>query len=159
MLARHRVEYVLIGGLAATLHGSNLRTGDAYICPAREETNLERLAAALADLEARIRTPDVPEGLPFRCDAEFLSQMALLNLTTLFGDFDISFQPSGTSGYEDLCRKKVEYDLEGLVVPVASLEDVIRSKEAAGRAKDLQQLPTLRVLLREMEKIEKDPRE
>ncbi len=45
------------------------------------------------------------------------------------------------------------------VVPVASLEDVIRSKEAAGRAKDLQQLPTLRVLLREMEKIEKDPRE
>ena len=154
VLAHHRVDYVLIGGLAATLHGSNLRTGDADICPARKGENLERLASALVEMGAHIRTPDVPEGLPFSCDSEFLSKVQLLNLTTRFGDFDISFQPSGTSGYEDLLRTMVQYDLEGLIVPVASLEDVIRSKEAAGRAKDLQQLPTLRLLLRERRRLE-----
>ncbi len=154
VLARHRVEYVLIGGLAATLHGSNLRTGDADICPAREQDNLDRLAAALSDIGARIRTPDAPEGLPFACHGEFLARIQILNLTTRFGDFDISFQPSGTSGYKDLRQGLEEYDLDGLVVPVASLEDVIRSKEAAGRAKDLEQLPTLRFLLQEKRRLE-----
>jgi hypothetical protein len=147
VLERHRVEYVLIGGLAATLHGSPLRTGDADICPARGRENLERLAAALVDMGARISAPDAPAGLPFACDAEFLRGVALLNLITKYGDLDISFEPAGTSGYTELRAKSVEYDLEGLIVPVAALSDIIRSKEAAGRAKDRAALPTLRALL------------
>jgi hypothetical protein len=80
-------------------------------------------------MEARIRAEDAPEGLPFTCDATFLRQMKLLDLATRFGDLDLSFEPSGTGGYED------------------ALEDIIRSKEAANREKDRQALPTLRLLL------------
>jgi hypothetical protein len=144
------VKYVVIGGIAATLHGSNLRTGDVDICPAREPRNLELLASVLRDMEAKIRTADAPEGLPFSIDAGLLGRMDLLNLVTRFGDFDISFFPAGTTGYEDLARKAVQVDLEPVVVPVAALEDVIRSKRAAGRPKDLQQIPTLEVLLQEI---------
>jgi predicted nucleotidyltransferase len=150
VLDRHEVEYVVIGGIAATLHGSNLRTGDVDICPSRSLQNLSRLAAALKEMDARIRTADVPDGLPFACDAEFIAGIDLLNLVTRFGDFDISFVPAGTSGYEDLARKAVRVDLEPVIVPVAALEDVIRSKRAAGRPKDLQQLPTLEILLEEL---------
>ena len=69
---RNQVDYVLIGGLAATLHGSPLRTGDADICPASDAENLERLAVALIEMEAKIRSADAPGGLAFTCDATFL---------------------------------------------------------------------------------------
>jgi len=147
ILADEGVQYVLIGGLAATLHGSPLRTGDADICPARDSENLERLAIALRRMGAQIRTEDVPGGLPFACDAAFLRNVEMLNLTTNLGDVDVSFVPSGTTGYADLVRHVVEYDLGGLIVPVAALADIIRSKEAAGREKDRVALPTLRTLL------------
>jgi len=157
VLNHHQVEYVVIGGIAATLHGSNLRTADVDICPPRDPENLTRLAAALKEMEARIRTSGVPEGLPFACDAEFLSRNDLLNLVTRFGDFDISFIPAGTAGYEDLSRKAIRFDLESIVVPVAALEDVIRSKRAADRPKDRQQLPILETLLEEIRQRDKNP--
>jgi hypothetical protein len=148
VLERHRVRYVVIGGIGATLHGSPLPTADTDICPAPDAANLESLASALLDMAARIRIADAPEGLRFTCDAAFLRRMKLLNLTTQFGDLDLSFEPSGTGGYADLSQRSVEYDLgDGLIAPVAALEDIIRSKEAANREKDRQALPTLRVLL------------
>lgn len=155
-LERHGVRYVLIGGLAATLHGSPLRTGDADICPARDLDNLERLGLALGSMQARIRAADAPDGLPFACDARLLAQVELLNLTTAFGDLDIAFLPTGTQGYEDLVQHVDQYDLEGLIVPVARLEDLIRSKLAAGRAKDQAALPTLRTLLEMRQRREPD---
>jgi len=147
VLERNRVDYVLIGGLAATLHGSPLRTGDADICPASDDENLERLARALIEMEAKIRSVDAPGGLAFTCDAKFLKSIELLNLVTYFGDLDISFRPSGTTGYSELAASAQRFDLEGLIVPVASLADIIRSKESADREKDRQMLPTLRTLL------------
>ena len=98
-------------------------------------------------MEARIRSADAPGGLPFTCDAKFLQNVELLNLTTRFGDLDLSYRPAGTTGFEDLEKSAVSVDLEGTIVPVAALEDIIRSKEAAGRAKDAAALPTLRTLL------------
>src|SRR5262245_10325385 len=89
LLERHHVDYVLIGGVAATLHGSNLRTGDVDICPASDPKNLKRLAEALNAMHARIRASDTREGLRFQCDATFLSQMERYKLATDFGDFDI----------------------------------------------------------------------
>ena len=150
-LERHGVRYVVIGGLAATLHGSPVMTTDADICPARESDNLERLAQALVDLRARIRTPGVPEGLAFACDATFLARIeVILNLTTKFGDLDLSFIPSGTRGFADLQRHAVPMSLMGHPVAVAALADVIRSKEAANRPKDQIALPALRLLLERM---------
>jgi hypothetical protein len=153
-LAGHDVAYVVIGGLAAVFHGSPTRTGDADICPDRQPENLRRLAAALRQLEARIRVDGEPKGFQFSVDEQFLASMAMVNLVTPFGALDISFQPAGTDGYNDLARHAVELDVGGVIVPVAGLDDVIRSKEAADRPKDRQTLPTLRALRDEIAKRE-----
>ena len=148
VLAAHGVQYVVIGNLGATLHGSPLVTNDIDLCPSREDQNLVALAAALIEMGARIRTGDAPDGLPFACDAVFLRQMTMVNLTTRFGDLDLSFEPSGTTGYDDLHRRAVRIEFQdGLSTEIASLEDIIRSKEAANRDKDRLVLPTLRLLL------------
>jgi hypothetical protein len=149
VLERHRVRYVLIGGLAATIHGSPHVTTDVDITPATSPTNLARLSAALKELEARIRVAGEPEGLPFDHDAASPARGQIWNLVTTSGDLDISFVPSGTHGYDDLRRDAIELDILGVQVPVASLADIIRSKEAADRPKDRLTLPVLRRILEE----------
>jgi len=151
-LDRHGVEYVLIGGLAAVLHGSPLPTLDADICPSRTRENLERLAAALVEIDARIRTPEAPEGVRFPREAAFLNGVELLNLVTRLGDLDLSFAPAGTGGYADLAPRAVPTVIRGVTVAVSALEDIIRSKEAANRPKDHRSLPVLRQLLGELRK-------
>ena len=150
-LARQEVRFVLIGGMAAILHGDVGVTVDIDIVPGRSSANLERLALALRDLGARIRTEAEPDGLAFDCSARFfanLSPDSIVNMTTESGDLDVTFQPSGTQGFSDLRRDAVEIEAaDGLHILVASLEDVIRSKEAAGREKDRLALPRLRRLL------------
>jgi hypothetical protein len=152
VLARHHVQYVLIGGLAATLHGSSALTNDADICPDPSPQNLGRLAAALHDMDARVRADTEPEGIPVSIDVEFLQRMNLLNLTTRFGDFDIAVRPAGTQGYDELARLAIEMEIDGTVVHVASLADIIRSKEAADRPKDRATLPVLYALQDEIAK-------
>ena len=151
-LERHGVRYVVIDGLAATIHGAPLMTTDADMCPSREGDNIERLAGALRELGARIRAPDVPGGLPFACDAVFLSRIDVaLNMITRFGALDVSPTPSATGGYRDIAPRSVPVSIAGHVGAVASLADVICSKEAANREKDRAALPTLRPLLRRLE--------
>ena len=137
--------------MAAVLHGDVGVTVDLDVVPERSRENLERLARALRDLEARIRTEGEPEGLAFDCSLEFFRNLApdsIVNMTTVAGDLDVTFCPSGTQGFSDLCRDAMEIQAaDGLSIQVASLEDVIRSKEAAGRDKDRVALPRLRRLL------------
>ena len=152
VLARHHVDYVLIGGLAATLHGSSALTNDADICPDRSPGNLEHLAAALREMAARIRTDTHPDGIPLAADADFLRRMQLVNLTTRYGDFDIAFQPGGSDGYEGLLERGIDVAIDGTIVRVASLSDIIRSKEAADRPKDRATLPILYALQDEIVK-------
>jgi hypothetical protein len=147
VLERHRVRYVLIGGLAATLYGSPHVTTDVDVTPDTAADNLGRLAKALEDLDARIRTPGEPDGLPFDRSAAMLARVELLNLTTRAGDLDLAFRPQGTDGYTDLARGATELVIHEVHVQVAALADIIRSKEAAGREKDRLTLPTLRRLL------------
>ena len=149
-LDRHQVRYVLIGGLAAAFHGSPSATQDADICPDRDPDNLVRLAAALKDLHARIRTEGVEDGLPFACDAKFFAMMSMTNLVTDAGDVDVTFDPAGTGGYSDLVRNAITIELDGVAIPTAALEDVIRSKTAANRPKDQAALPVLHELLRQV---------
>jgi len=146
-LDRHDVRYVLIGGLAAVLHGSAHVTTDVDIAPEDAADNLERLSAALRELDARIRVTGEPDGVPFDPAPESLRRGRVWNLQTTKGDLDIAFEPSGTRGYEDLRRDMVSVRVRGIDVPVASLADVIRSKEAAGRERDRAVLPGLRELL------------
>lgn len=149
VLDAHAVRYVMIGGLAATLHGAEYVTGDLDIAPEATIENLDRLSDALDELGARVRTAGAPGGLPFAHDARSLRRANVWNLVTRAGDLDIAFEPSGTGGYADLRRDALRITIHGVVVTVASLADVIRSKEAAGRDKDRAAVPMLRRLLEE----------
>jgi hypothetical protein len=134
-------------------------TEDLDVTPAGDPENLARLAEALAELEPRIRTASQPEGVPFPVEPELLASAESWNLTTRLGELDLAFTPSGTGGYADLRRSAAAVELaDGLVVQVASLADVIRSKEAAGREKDRAQLPLLRRTLEEIRAGERDGR-
>jgi hypothetical protein len=147
-LARHRVQFVLIGAVAARLHGFPRMTADADITPAHTQANLRRLAAALRELEARVYTESVPEGLEFDCSAQSLARADLWNLITSAGRLGVAFTPSGTAGYDDLARNAVSFDVFGVRLDAASLEDIIRSKEAADRPQDRQDVAVLREMLR-----------
>jgi hypothetical protein len=147
-LARHEVAYILIGALAARLQGFPRLTADADITPARDPDNLEKLAAALRELDARVFTESVPEGLPFDCSAETLARAELWNLVTSAGRLHLAFKPSGTEGFEDLARSAVRFDVFGAQLLAADLPDIIRSKEAADRPQDRQDVLVLREILR-----------
>ncbi|MEO5579959.1 MAG: hypothetical protein ABIR58_04820 [Gemmatimonadaceae bacterium] len=145
-LTEHDVRFVLIGALAARLHGFPRLTADADITPAGDKPNLERLATALLSLEAKVFTESVPEGLAFDCSATTLGRAAMWNLVTNAGRLDIAFVPSGTKGYEDLAEGAERFEAFGVEFLAASLEDIIRSKEAAGRPKDRGDLDVLLAL-------------
>jgi hypothetical protein len=141
------VRFVLIGGFAATIHGSPLPTSDVDIVPARDDENLERLARALVRLHARLRTEAGPVDVPL--DPEFLRAMPfILNLATDHGDIDVTFTPAGgLDGYDGWRRSAVEVEIApGLGVRIAALHDIINSKRAAGRPKDQHALPYLESL-------------
>lgn len=148
VLTRHEVRYVVIGGLAAVLHGAPYQTADCDITPDDAADNLARLSAALEELEARVWTGEGP-GLRFAHDAASLHDARVWNLVTKHGLLDITFQPAGTTGYADLAREAVSIEVEGVSFAVASLSDVIRSKQAAARDKDRGALPLLRRMLGE----------
>ncbi len=147
-LSRHRVRFVLIGALAARLHGFPRLTADADITPASDKKNLEHLAAALKDLDARVYTESVPEGLQFDRSAAALARATMWNLVTNAGRLDIAFMPSGTKGYEDLASGAEKFEAFGVHFLAASLDDIIRSKEATGRGKDEDDVVILRALKR-----------
>jgi hypothetical protein len=147
LLDEHGVRYVVIGAIAAIAQGYPLNTGVLDITPARDPDNLERLAAVLHELDARLRVQGTPEGVSFQIDADYLGRVDSWTLTTRYGGFDLLFVPSGTGGFDDLRRGSVAVDIAGRDVRMAGLVDIIRMKEASGRPKDLAQLPALRQTL------------
>lgn len=148
VLNRHGARFILIGGVAGNVHGSPIPTEDVDVTPEPKPENLERLAAALRELNARLRTGSDPDGVDFDVSAKALETATIWTLVTDRGDLDVVLEPAGTYGYDDLRRDAAEVDLgDGLVVWVASVADLIRTKEAAGRAKDQIGLPALRAVL------------
>jgi hypothetical protein len=154
-LDRHGVRYVLIGGMAAILHGAAHVTTDVDVVPQDARENLERLSDTLKELHARIRVSGEPDGVPFDHSGESLSRVRVWNLQTDLGDLDLTFEPSGTKGYEDLHRDAAVMHLRSGDVTVASLADVVRSKEAADRPRDRAVLPGLRELLTQQRSVKR----
>ena len=149
-LEAHHVRYVVIGAIAAIAAGAPILTTDLDVTPARSHENLERLALALRDLDAKRRSASAPTGVPFPIEAELLATADSWTLTTRVGDVDLMFLPAGTRGYDDLCNGARQERIAGVTVAVAALADVIRSKEAANREKDNMQLPILRRTLEQI---------
>jgi hypothetical protein len=133
-LVDHDVRFVLIGGYAAALRGSPMMTGDVDICPARDRENLARLADALRSLKARLR--GAPGDALFVLDGRTLEAGDHFTFATDAGPIDCLGTPAGTDGFADLDASATDEDLDGLVVRVASLEDLIRMKRAADRPQD-----------------------
>jgi hypothetical protein len=146
VLASHEVDYVLLGGLAAVLHGSPAMTNDADVMPATDRDNLRRLGDALIALEARVRVADNPDGVEFDPHPDLLASMAMLHLTTRCGDLDLAFEPAARDDYQRLRSASTVFDIDGVQVNVASLDDIIRSKEEADRPRDRAVLPVLYAL-------------
>lgn len=141
------VRFVVIGAIAATLHGSYLRTDDIDICPAPEIQNLEKLARTLNELGAREWDPRKGEVIPRAFTAEMLAEDRLWLLVVDDYELDLVFEPVATAGFSDLDSRATSIDLgSGRELRIASLDDLIRSKEALGRTKDQDHLNVLRRL-------------
>lgn len=153
VLSDHNVDFVLIGGLAAVLHGSTAMTNGADIVPRKELGNLNRLGQALVELEARIRSIDDPQGIAFEPHPALLNSVAMLNMTTRCGDLDMTFAPAGLDDYDDLDAASVLFDLGTTSVKVAALADIIHSKSTADRPKDRAVLPILYALQDEISRM------
>ncbi len=127
---------MVIGGLAGMAHGSTFPTFDLDVAYSRDRSNLERLAAALRELGARLRTPGTKEDLPFQLDARSLENGANFTFRTRFGNFDVLADPGGIRSYEELRAAARDAVLEGVPVKVASMDHLIAMKRNAARRKD-----------------------
>jgi hypothetical protein len=142
--ARHDVELIVVGGVAAVLGGAPMATFDLDVVHARNAGNLERLRAALEELDARYRDP---AGRMLRPDASGLAGPGHHLLLTRCGPVDLLGAIGRGRIYEDLLPDAPMVELGGLAVRVLGLEALIRTKEEAGRDKDLAVLDLLRQAL------------
>jgi hypothetical protein len=140
------VDFVVVGGVAVITQASPRFTKDLDICYAPEQANVQRLGAALVGLGARQR--GVEQDLPFVPDGRTLMHTQMLTLTTPDGAIDVLAGPDGSPGYAALRRNASRVDLDGLTVLVASIEDMIAMKRAAGRPQDLVDLESLEIARR-----------
>lgn len=140
MLDAHKVEYVVIGGIAVQVYGHVRMTNDIDLIPSPTPQNLERLAAALRDLEARILNPG-SEHLTI--DAQLLPRATLWQLATRHGDIDVLHDAPGASSFTQLRERALLITLGDHQIAVASRDDLIKMKRAAGRPLDLADIAAL----------------
>jgi len=140
-----KIEFVVIGGLAAVVHGAPFVTNDLDVCYRNSAENIDRLARRLREWSAYPRGWE--PGLPFELDSRTFRTMPLLTLQTSEGNLDLLDRVVGLDGYEMAYEHSVEIEALGVSFRALALGALIRAKEATGRAKDLGQLPTLRALL------------
>lgn len=144
LLGEHRIDCVIVGGIAATVHGSSLLTNDVDVCYARDPENLNRLAGALQSVHARLR--NAPEGLPFILDAETLKRGLNFTFTTDIGDLDLLGEVRGVGHYEEVLAGSITVELFDHRFAVIDIGKLVIAKRAAGRPKDLIALPELEAI-------------
>ena len=144
-LHRLKVEFIIIGGMAAVAQGSAFITADLDLCYSRKKENLEKLAEALAPFHPLLR--GAPPDLPFCLDVNTLKSGLNFTLTTDLGDLDILGEVTGLGGYNEALAIFEEVEIFGIRCKVLTLEGLIKTKRAVGRAKDLRLLPELEALL------------
>ncbi|HEX2294951.1 MAG TPA: hypothetical protein VHN37_06540 [Actinomycetota bacterium] len=149
ILATRGVDYVLIGAMAAIVHGAGLTaTADVDIAPAPDEENRGRLATALRDMDARLRVGGTEDPIAIALDERTFKGISIMTFVTKYGPFDVLFEPAGAPSYAELYARGTTTSLSGVDVRVAAIEDVIAMKRAAGRRKDAAHVVTLLEYLR-----------
>ena len=146
------VEFIIIGGFAATAHGSAHVTVDLDVVYRRTTENLVRLATALEPLQPYLR--GAPPGLPFRFDVDTLKRGLNFTLTTSAGDLDLLGEAAGGGTYDALLAHSELRELLGLECRFVNLETLIHLKRAAGRPKDIERIAELEMLRREQRSTE-----
>lgn len=144
------VEFIIIGGVAATAHGSAHVTVDLDIVYRRTPENIARLAAALAPHQPYLR--GAPPGLPFRFDIDTIRRGLNFTLVTALGDLDVLGEATGGGTYDALLTRSESRQLFGLDVLFVDLETLIHLKRAAGRPKDLERIAELEAIIEERRK-------
>jgi hypothetical protein len=147
VLTGANVEFIVVGGFAATVHGSAHLTVDLDVVYRRTMENLERLSAALEPLQPYLR--GAPPGLPFHLNVETIKRGLNFTLRTAAGDLDLLGEVTGGGSYDDLFKHTDVRQLLGLECRFVNLETLIRLKRAAGRPKDFERLAELELLWKE----------
>ena len=129
-LARHEVDFVLVGGLAAQTHGNTRMTNDVDVIPEPDPQNLARLAGALRALDARVLNPGHED---LEIDATMLPRATIWQLATPHGDIDVLHEAPGAAPYVELRERALVIALGDLRVAVAGRDDLIRMKLARDR--------------------------
>ncbi len=150
VLVSSGVEFIIIGGVAATAHGSAHVTVDLDIVYRRTPENMARLAAALAPHQPYLR--GAPPGLPFRFDIDTIKRGLNFTLVTDLGDLDVLGNTTGGGTYDALVTRSESRQLFGLEVRFVDLETLIYLKRAAGRPKDLERIAELEAIVEERRK-------
>ena len=140
-LSAESVEFIVIGGFAGTIHGAARLTVDLDIVYSRTPENIERLAAALSDLEPYLR--GAPAGLPFKFDVSTIQRGMNFTLTTAAGDLDLLGEVTGGGSYEELLSSTELVTVFEKTVRCLNLEKLIHVKRAAGRPKDFEAIAEL----------------
>lgn len=139
------VEFIIIGGWSAILHGSVHITNDLDLFFGRRPDNLTRLVEALKPYHPRPR--DIPEGLPFVWDRVTLANGTIFTLITDLGAIDLLAEVSGLGSFEEVYARSVLVEVFGRRVRTLDLKGLINSKRALGRDKDVNVLRELESLL------------
>jgi hypothetical protein len=139
------VEFVIVGGWSAILHGSSQTTRDLDLCFARSRANIQKLVATLAPFHPKLR--DFPIELPFVWSETTLRNGTLFTLSTDLGSLDLLGEVSGIGAYPEVKAVSVRLAAFGRELWTLSLAALIKAKQAAGRPKDLHILPELQGLL------------
>lgn len=144
-LAKHDVKYVIVGGVAITLHSSGYITRDLDFCYSRDKENLSRLVAALSPYSPKPR--DWEDKWPsYIFDESSLRNGTNFTFQTSIGDIDLLGEVDGIGFYDDALANSIEYELYGARVRAFTLDALITSKTAADRPKDHLVLPELYAL-------------
>lgn len=139
------IRYVVIGGVAGTVHGSSRVTNDLDICYDDSPDNRDNLARLLVAWNARLR--GVEADLPFIIDARTLADLAVLTLVTDHGDLDVFREVAGVGDYRACHKRSEPVDIEEVSFAALSLPALIAAKREAGRKRDLDHLVELEALL------------
>lgn len=141
-LDRHRVSYIVIGGFARVIQGTEEITRGVDIVPSTRAENLRRLDAALRELDAQ-----AADGKDLTLDEAAVAEQTVIELMTHHGEVKVVPEPVGTRGYDDLRRAANREPLgRGVRPSVASTGDLARMASALGRESDYAQLRQLRRL-------------